>query len=222
MWVFLRTTQLQRFSTPSVESHTYGQCLKKEMQRPSALQLSERLSELKQAPQYTESTHQAQTRGEDETGDEIATLRRQIQEVQQQNIDKEQLNQKLQQQLEGQKILIERETTEHQARSTKLQRMVEAKDRRLQDKQHTIAAKQQAIETKERQLQQTQKQLRDSQQLVAQFQQTQQQLRDSQQLVAQFQQSLQHKDKTISFLRQTISHLERQPQQEDYEDDLYN
>ena len=163
------------------------QCLKKEMQRPSALQLSERLSELKQAPQYTESMHQAQTRGGNETGDEIATLRRQVQEIQQQNIDKEQLNQQLQQQLEGQRILTEaktREASEHQAHSTQLQRMVEAKDRQLQEKQH-------AIETKERQLQQTQ-----------------QQLRDSQQLVEQFQQSLQHKDKTISDLQQTISHHE--------------
>ena len=186
------------------------QCLKKEMQRPSALQLSERLSELKQAPQYTESMHQAQTRGGNETGDEIATLRREVQEVQQQNIDKEQLNQQLQQQLEGQRILTEaktREASEHQARSTQLQRMVEAKDRQLQqiteikdrekqqiieardrqlqrtieENQCTIATKQHAIETKERQLQQTQ-----------------QQLRDSQQLVEQFQQSLQHKDKTIS------------------------
>ena len=43
------------------------QCLKKEMQRPSALQLSESLSELKEAPQYTESVHQAQTRGGNET-----------------------------------------------------------------------------------------------------------------------------------------------------------
>ena len=188
------------------------QCLKKkERRRPSALQLSERLSELKQAPQYTESMHQAQNRGGNETGDEIATLRRQVQEVQQQNIDKEQLNQRLQQQLEGQRILIEaktREASEHQARSTQLQRMVEAKDRQLQqiieardrqlqrtieENQRTIATKQHAIETKERQLQQTQ-----------------QQLRDSQQLVEQFQESLQHKDKTISDLQQTISHHERE------------
>ena len=172
-------------------------CLrKKERSRPSALRLSERLSELKQAPQYTESMHQAQTRGGNETGDEIATLRRQVQEVQQQNIDKEQLNQQLQQQLEGQRILTEaktREASEHQARSTQLQRMVEAKDRQLQENQRTIATKQHAIETKERQLQQTQ-----------------QQLGDSQQLVEQFQQSLQHKDKTISDLQQTISHHERE------------
>ena len=152
------------------------QCLKKEMQRPSALQLSERLSELKQAPQYTESMHQAQNSSEIE---------------------------QLEQQLRDQRILTEaktREASEHQARSTQLQRMVEAKDRQLQknqqtieEKQHTIATKQHAIETKERQLQQTQ-----------------QQLRDSQQLLEQFQQSLQHKDKTISDLQQTISHHERE------------
>ena len=139
------------------------QCLRKEERsRPSALQLSERLSELKQAPQYIVSMHQVQTIGGNETGDEIATLRRQVQEVQQQNIDKEQ---------------------RHQAHSTQLQRMVEAKDRQLQEKQQsietkdrqleenqrTIASKQQKIETKERQLQQTQQQLRDSQQLVEQF-----------------------------------------------------
>ena len=163
------------------------QCLKKEMQRPSALQLSERLSELKQAPQYTESMHQAQNSSE---------------------------IQQLEQQLRDQRILTEaktREASEHQAHSTQLQRMVEAKDRQLQENQqiieakdrqlqrtigenqHALATKQHAIETKERQLQQTQ-----------------QQLRDSQQLVEQFQQSLQHKDKTINDLQQTISHPERE------------
>ena len=149
------------------------QCLKKEMQRPSALQLSESLSELKQAPQYTESVHQAQN------SSEIQQLKQQLQSE------------------------IEAKTSEHQAHSTQLQRVVEAMNRQLQVKQqtieenqHTLLTKQHAIETKERQLQQTQ-----------------QQLQDSQQLVAQFQQSLQHKDKTISDLQQTISHHEREIQQ---------
>ena len=199
-------------------------CLKKEMQRPSALQLSERLSELKQAPQYTESMQHAQNRGGNETGVEIATLRRQVQEIQQQNIDKEQLNQLLQQQLEGQKILTEATTKEHQARSTQLQRIVEAKDRQLQEKEE-------AIEAKDRQLQQIKETIEENQKTIAtnkhtlttkqhaietkekQLQQTQQQLRDSQQLVEQFQQSLQYKDKTISDLQQTISHHEKEIQQ---------
>ena len=146
------------------------QCLNKEMQRPSALQLSERLSELKQAPLYTESMHQAQNSSE---------------------------IQQLEQQLRSEIEAKTREASDHQARSTQLQRMVEAKDRQLQrtieENQRTIATKQHAIETKERQLQHTQ-----------------QQLRDSQQLVEQFQQSLQHKDKTISDLQQTISHHERE------------
>ena len=141
------------------------QCLKKEMQRPSALQLSERLSELKQAPQYTESMHQAQNSSE---------------------------IQQLEQQLRSEIDATTREASDHQTRSTQLQRMVEAKERQLQE---MIATNQHAIETKERQLQQTQ-----------------QQLRDSQQLVEQFQQSLQHKDKTISDLQQTISHHEREIQ----------
>ena len=149
------------------------QCLKKEMQRPSALQLSERLSELKQAPLYIESTHQAQNSSE---------------------------IQQLEQQLRSEIEAKTREASDHQARSTQLQRMVEAKDRQLQrtieENQRTIATKQHAIETKERQLQHTQ-----------------QQLRDSQQLVEQFQQSLQHKDNTISDLQQTISHHEREIQQ---------
>ena len=201
------------------------QCLKKEIQRSSALQLSEWLNELKQAPQYTESMHQAQTRGGNETGDEIATLRRQVQEVQQQNTDKEQLNQQLQQQLEGQRILTEaktREASEHQAHSTELQRMVEAKDRQLQESkqiiegrdrqlQRKIEENQQMMEAKDRQLQQT---IATKQHAIKikerQLQQTQQQLQDSQQLVEQFQQSLKHKDKTISDLQQTISHHERE------------
>ena len=193
------------------------QCLNKEMQRPSALQLSERLSELKQAPQYTESMHQAQTRGGNETGDEIATLRRQVQEVQQQNIDKEQLNQQLQQQLEGQRILTEaktREASEHQARSTQLQRMVVAKDRQLQENQRIFEANDRQLRNKQRKIEENQRTIATKQHAIEtkerQLQHTQQQLRDSQQLVEQFQHSLEHKDKTISDLQQTISHHERE------------
>ena len=201
------------------------QCLKKkERSRPSALQLSERLSELKQAPQYTESMHQAQTRVGNETGDKIATLRRQVQKVQQQNIDKEQLNQQLQQQLEGQRILTEaktREVSEHQARSTQLERMVEAKDRQLQENQQIIEARERQLQENQHTIVTNQRTIEENQRTIAtkqhaietkerQLQQTQQQLRDSQQLVEQFQESLQHKDKTISDLQKTISHHERE------------
>ena len=195
------------------------QCLKKETLRPSALQLSESLSELKQAPQYRESMQQAQTRGANEIGDEIAILRRQVQEVQQQNTDKEQLNQQLQQQLEGQRTLAEartRDANEHQAHSTLLQKMVEAKDRQLQrvmeakdqqiqEKQQTIEENMRTMATKERQLQQTQQQLRNSQQLVQQFQQT----------ISDLQQTTSHREREreIQQLKQQDSACSIEPQQ---------
>ena len=182
------------------------QCLKKEeRQRPSALQLSERLSELKQSSQYTESMHQTQSSSD---------------------------IQQLQQQLRGQRILTEaktREVQEHQTRNTELQSVVEdkdrqlhanatqlqakdrplqanatqlqAKDRQLQECQHTIASREHAVEMKERELQQTQGQLQASEQLVSEFQQ-----------------SLQQKDKTINDLQQTISAHERKIQQLEQQD----
>ena len=92
------------------------QCLKnKENERPSALQLSERLSELKQSSQYTESMHQTQSSSD---------------------------IQQLQQQLRSQRILTEaktREVQEHQTRNTELQSVVEDKDRQLQECQHTTS-----------------------------------------------------------------------------------
>ena len=95
---------------------------------PSALQLSERLSELKQAPRFTESMHQA------ENSSEI-----------------QQLEQQLQRQIEAKT----REASEHQARSTQLQRMVEAKNRHLQEKQQIIETKDRQIQESSVQLQLT-------------------------------------------------------------------
>ena len=192
------------------------QCLKKrESLRPSALQLSESLSEMKQAPQYTESTHQAQNSSE-------------IQQLEQQFRDQ-----------------IEVKTREHQTHSTQLQRMVEAKDRQLQEKQKIVEAKdrdlqekqkiveakdrdllekQKILEAKDRELQEKQQTIEENQNTITtkqhaidtkerQLQQTQQQLQDSQQLVEQFHQNLQQKYKTIHDLQQTISHHEREIQQ---------
>ena len=168
------------------------QCLKnKENERPSALQLSERLSELKQSSQYTESMHQTQSSSD---------------------------IQQLQQQLRGQRILTEaktREVQEHQTRNTELQSMLQAnqaviqakdrdlqaKDRQLQECQHTIASREHAVEMKERELQQTQELLRAREQLVSEFQQ-----------------SIQQKDKTIIDLQQTISAHERKSQQLEQQD----
>ena len=161
------------------------QCLKKEIQRPSALQLSERLSELKQAPQYTESMHQAQNSSE---------------------------IQRLEQQLRSEIEAKTREASEHQARSTQLQRMVEAKDREIkenqqtiEEKQRTIAANQHAIETKERQLQQTQLQLRHSQQSLQHKDKT----------ISDLQQTISHheREREIQQLKQQDIASSIQPQQ---------
>ena len=200
------------------------QCLKKEeRQRPSALQLSERLSELKQSSQYTESMHQTQSSSD---------------------------IQQLQQQLRGQRILTEaktREVQEHQTRNTELQSVVEdkdtqlqAKDRLLQENQHTIQANQAVIQAKDRQLQANatqlqakdrqlqakDRQLQECQHTIAsrehavetELQQTQEQLQASEQLVSEFQQSIQQKDKTIIDLQQTISAHERKIQQLEQQD----
>ena len=153
------------------------QCLKnKERERPSAQQLSERLSELKLAPQYTESLG---TEGTE-------MMRRQMDELQQQNITKQQQIEQLEQ---SERILSEaktREASEHQAQlqnmdieNRQLQRIIGTWDEELQEKQHIIA-------TKEQELEQKQEQHRDLQQ---------------------------QKDRTISDLQQTISAHERKIQQ---------
>ena len=183
------------------------QCLKKkENERPSALELSERLSELKQSSQYTESMHQTQSSSD---------------------------IQQLQQQLRGQRILTEAKTREHQTRNTELQsmlltnqavvqakdRQLQAKDRLLQENQHTIQANQAA---KDRQLQECQHTIASREHAVEmkerELQQTQGQLQASEQLVSEFQQSLQQKDKTIIDLQQTISADERRKKELEQQD----
>ena len=162
------------------------QCLKmKERQRPSAVQLSERLSELKQSSQYRESMHQTQSSSD---------------------------IQQLQQQLQGQKILTEakmREVQEHQTRTTELESMVEEKTTQLQANQHTIQGNIQQLRSKDRQLQEKQRTIEMKER---ELQQTRGQLRASEKLVSEFQQSLQQKDKTITDLQQTISAHERKIQ----------
>ena len=188
-------------------------CLKKkERQRPSALQLSERLSELKQSSQYTESMHQTQSSSD---------------------------IQQLQQQLRGLRILTEaktKEVQEHQTRNTELQSVVEDKDRQLQTKDRLLQENQAVIQANDRQLranaaqlQANDRQLRECQHTIAsreravemkerELQQTQGQLQASEQLVSEFQQSLQQKDKTITDLQQTMSAHERKIQQLEQQD----
>ena len=170
------------------------QCLKKkERQRPSALQLSERLSELKQSSQYTESMHQTQSSSD---------------------------IQQLQQQLRGQRILTEaktREVQKHQTRNTELQSVVEdkdrqlqAKDRLLQENQHTIASREHAVEMKEGELQQTQGQLKASEQLVSEFQQS---LQQKDKTITDLQQTISTHERKSQQLEQQATASRDQPRQ---------
>ena len=163
------------------------QCLKKEGQHPSAVEVSERLSELKQSSQYTESQHQNSS------------------DMQQ-----------LQQQLRGQRTVIEakaREVTEHQKRVTELesiveerQQLIETKDRQLQENQHTIVHKDRQLHDKERTIASRDHTVEMKER---ELKQTQQQLHASELFVSEFQQSLQQNEKTISDLQQTISAHEK-------------
>ena len=118
------------------ETHTLKpivlQCLQKEKQRPSALELSERLSELKQSSEYTESARQTQS-----TSD----------------------IQQLQEQLHGQRILTDakkRLVNECTAQITQLQTIVEESQHRMDSKDAELQEKQQIIDTKNRELQEKQ------------------------------------------------------------------
>ena len=152
------------------------QCLKKkENERPSAVQLSERLSELKQSSQYRESMHQTQSSSD---------------------------IQQLQQQLQGQRILTEaktREVQEHQTRTTELESMVEDKNRQLQSKERQLQDKQHTIQMKERKLQQTRGQLRASERLVSEFQQC---LQQKDKTITDLQQTISAHERKIQQLEQ--------------------
>ena len=135
------------------------QCLKKkDRERPSAQQLSERLSELKLAPQYTESMQQAQASSRDGGREEADALRRQIQE---QVVE----NGQLQQQLQGQKILTEakmKEANQHLERIRTMERQLQEYEQSLEQKDRTISDLQQTISAHERKIQQLEQQERAS------------------------------------------------------------
>ena len=175
------------------------QCLKqKERRRPSALQLSERLSELKQSSQYSESVHRAQEAN--------------FVDIQQLEL---QLHHKTQ------------ETEQQQARISELQSMIGEKDQCIQDSSRQVQEQLHVIQEKDRQLQTKDQQLegkeRQLQQAIAMRDQILEQLQASEQIVSEFQQSLQQKDKTIADLQRTISEHERkiqQPEQQDIHNDV--
>ena len=187
-------------------------CLEgKERKRPSAQQLSNTLFELKETPQYVESLQHAQT-GE-VRGLEVASLRRQLQDLQQQeqeqrkeNEDLQRRNQEqqqenehlhqqqqhciahvhwLEQQLQGQHALTEASGRKIQ----ELQSVVEEQEREIQANVRELQCKDHTVQTKEKEL------------------------HASEELVAQFQQSMEKKDRIIRDLQLTLSAHERHIQQ---------
>ena len=121
-------------------------CLKgKEKERPSAQQLSKLLYELKRAPQYSESIQQTQTC--EGNGQEVGSLRRQVQDLQQRD-------QELRQEIERLRLL---ESHDEEVKDTtralhagkqlvaQLQKSVEEKDRAIEELQQTISAQERNI-----------------------------------------------------------------------------
>ena len=163
------------------------QCLKqKERHRPSALQLSETLSELKQYSQFTHSVHQAESSN---------------------RVDQLEL------QLRGQRILTETKAkgaVEHRKQISGLERVIRDKDKEVQEKNRQIVAKDGQLQAMSGQLQAKERALQEIQQAL---QHAIASGGEAEQLVSEFHQSLHKKDKTIADLQRTISERERKIQQ---------
>ena len=204
------------------------QCLKnKDRERPSAQQLNERLSELKLAPQYTESLEREEEKG--------TVLRRRVDELHLQTQQAVAQKKQLVQELRAQRILTEAKMgqighlqadNDHLFGTlTESRRQLQSKQRNIVRKETELQEKQQIVEANTSELEQTREQLQISEQLVSEFQQSlgqkdrtisdlqQSNEKKIQQLVSEFQQTLQQKDSTISDLQQAITVHKRKIQQ---------
>ena len=156
------------------------QCLKKEQsKRPSALQLSENLSELKQAPEYTESMHQAQTRGG-------------MQQPKQVPVPKPRRATKHQVRITELERMVEAKDRELQEKLETIEQnqcSLEIMERDLQQTQQQLRDSQQSLQQKDETISELQKSVKQ---------------RDE--TISELQQSVQQKDKTISELQQIVSH----------------
>ena len=131
------------------------QCLKKkERQRPSALELSERLHELKQSSQYKESVYQAQSKSEHRT--QITELQRMVEDKERQLEEYQHMTQNSDGQLQ-----------EYQHKISGMERAVELKERELQQKQEQLRVSEQLVSELQQRLQQKDKTISDFQQTVS-------------------------------------------------------
>ena len=173
-------------------------CLKsKEMERPSAQQLSNSLSELKGAPQYAESKQQSQT-GE-ENGQEVGSLRRQVRDLQQRDHEQrqeiEQQRRAIAQQEEAIINYQQRNLLQHYE-INRARQEIEHFQQQVQRQRHEIEQQQQEIEQAHL----------SQQQAVAQAQQLEQQLKGQRVLT-------EAKRKEIQELQCSVEEKERELQQ---------
>ena len=161
----------------------------KEKRRPSALELIERLSQLKNSSDYTDSMHQAECSGGSQIPD--TQLQYKMEKLQAQHTritELENLIHDKDEQLHAKDEQLQEKDEQLQAKDEQLQ----AKDEQLRIKseqadeiQLTLATRDRSLERKRRKLQQTEGQLRAFKEL--------------------YEQVVQRRDKTINDLQQTIS-----------------
>ena len=134
-------------------------CLKgKERERPTAQQLNDTLSEMKQTSEYTESLQQSQTsvqgeRDVDSLGRQIRDLQQQVSSHQEEIQQKEQVIDQKQREIEHLQVEQDNSSTQNQRLRQQLQvrtRELQEKDSALQTSEQLVAQFQQTLEEKDR------------------------------------------------------------------------
>ena len=135
----------------------------KERERPSAQQLSHTLSELKRAPQYTESLQQAHTGVGGGGVVHVDNLKGQVRDLQQQN-------HAMEQEIEQQRGEIEQLQEGHDrvvAQNQQLQSHVQEKERELRQNRQSIEASEQLVAQFQQNLQQKDRTIGDLRQTIS-------------------------------------------------------
>ena len=173
-------------------------CLKgKERERPSAQQLSNSLSQLKEAPQYAESKQQSQTA--EVNGKEVGSLRRQVQDLQQREQEQ---RQEIEQQEEA-IIQYQQAMNNYQQHDLIQQQEINRARQEIEHFQQQDQMQRQEIQQQRQEIEQAHL---SHQQDVAQAQQLEQQLKEQRVLT-------EAKRREIQQLQHTVEDKERELQQ---------
>ena len=188
-------------------------CLKgKERERPSAQQLSNTLSELKQFSQYAKSMQQ--TRPGEENGQEVVSLKKEVQHLQRQNQEQQQKIERQQQEI---KQLRQESQKQQKGSMAHVHQLEQLQQQSLTQIHQQLQGKQVLMAAQERQIQQLRSRVEDKERELQQknhtIQTRERELQASEKLVAQFHQNMKQQDRTITDLQQTISAHERNIQQ---------